>query len=209
MLKFKQKFKQIAIQAFEPVLRFGSKSFCLKIFVLVSLFFAIAFYPSNLNYYHQRVKNTSTHVMIIEHGLRYSLTAAQFVVPILMGDAIGFTQAIYVAAGTTIATQSLKRALNDVHSGSTRLGERPYRADSEHNMPSGHTTMAASAMFFLFLRYGRLHLCYALPLTALTMYARIALKVHTFSAIFAGCVLAAIIAAIFTSAYKSKLNSRK
>jgi len=194
-------FKNLLLDSLRPISRLGSKSFLLKIFILTSFFVAIAFYPSNLNYYRQKVKNTSPHVMIIEHGLRYTLTAAQFTVPILMGDAIGFTQAIYVAAGTTIATHTLKRVLNDMHSGSTRLGERPYDTDSKHNMPSGHTTMAASAMFFLFLRYGRMHLCYAIPLTALTMYARIVLKAHTFSAIFAGCILAATIAAIFTSAY--------
>ncbi len=181
--------------------------FNLRILLLVTLFFAIAFYPSDINWYRARQKDKSPHVVVIEHGLRYVPSILQFAVPMLFADKIGLIQATYVAIATTIATQGLKRVMNDWSSFGTRLGERPFDEGSRFNMPSGHTTMAGSAVFFLFFRYGTWHLSYSMPLLILTMYARIMLKAHTLSAVCAGSVLAFLIAFLLTSSFvKPKLK---
>jgi membrane-associated phospholipid phosphatase len=183
------------------------EKFNLRALLIIALFFAIAFYPSDISWYRARQKDKSPHVIIIENGLRYVPTVLQFAVPILFADKIGLIQATYVAVGTTITTQGLKRIMNNWSSYTIRLGERPFDEGSRFNMPSGHTTMAASAVFFLLFRYGIWHLSYSMPLLILTMYARIMLKAHTLSAVFAGSVLAFLIASLLTSRFaKSKLK---
>ncbi|MDR2007378.1 MAG: phosphatase PAP2 family protein [Alphaproteobacteria bacterium] len=167
--------------------------------VLVILFCVSAFYPSDMEYYKNREKNDSIYVMAVEDGLRFVNTAAQIAIPILLADKIGMVQAVYVGIATTVLGQGLKRIFNDVHVGDTRLGERP--SGGNYNMPSGHSAMAASAMAFVAIRYGAINLMYLLPLTILTMIARIMLKAHTLSATLSGLILGIIIGMLFSSKY--------
>ncbi|MFL1781315.1 lipid A 1-phosphatase [Candidatus Hepatincolaceae symbiont of Richtersius coronifer] len=82
-------------------------------------------------------------------------------------------------------------------------------------MPSGHSAAASSAAAFIILRYGWGSVYLAsmnfslIIITFLTMYARIALKQHTFSAVIAGSAIGIIMAIIVTSKYKKFLGKNK
>jgi membrane-associated phospholipid phosphatase len=134
-----------------------------------------------------------------EHQLRFVNTIVQIGLPLLLRDVQGITQLIAVGLSTTAVTHGLKRLLNKVHVGETRLGERPYSPRSRHNMPSGHSSMASCAAYFVARRYGWWHLLYLIPITLLTMGARVMLGDHTLSAVLAGCLVGVLCAALFTS----------
>ncbi|MEW5951787.1 MAG: phosphatase PAP2 family protein [Elusimicrobiota bacterium] len=174
------------------------------LYCFIPICIIMMFYPSDMKYYQSREKNKGIFVYSIEHYVRYVNTAAQAILPIIYRDPIGIAQACMVGASTTIAVHSLKRIFDKITIFGTRLGERPYNKNSSHNIPSGHCAMASSAMYFVYRRYGCKHLYYLLPITALTMYARLALKAHTVSAVASGCLVCIIAAAFFTSEYFSK-----
>lgn len=113
------------------------------------------------------------------------------------GDKIGLVQLLYVAVSTTIATHSLKRLLDDVWVGETRLGQRPH--GGALNMPSGHSSMASCAVYFIGRRYSVRLGVFLLIILGLTMYARVALNAYTVSAVIAGALLGCLTAAWFTS----------
>jgi membrane-associated phospholipid phosphatase len=169
--------------------------------VLTALFCLASFYPSDMQDYSERVKDRGAVAYYSEHYVRFVNTAAQALIPIVLSDKIGMVQAVYVGIATTVTTHSLKRIMNSWSSFGTRMGQRPYGKDSSNNMPSGHSSMAASAMYFVYRRYGRKHAFYLVPVTALAMYARVMLTAHTLSAVLAGCLLGIIAAAVFTSRY--------
>lgn len=175
--------------------------------LLLCLCLASALYPSDMSYYtrHPRDKGAALHYS--DHCSRYVNTAMQAGLPILLGDRAGLIQAAWVGLGTLVATQSLKRLFNNWTIIGTRLGQRPYGSDSKHNMPSGHSSMASSAMFFVWRRYGLRYAWFLLPFTALTMYARVMLNAHTISAVLSGCLLGMLVAAVFTSPYTPRKDS--
>ena len=82
-----------------------------------------------------------------------------------------------------------------------RLGERPH--GGRHNMPSGHASLASSAVYFVGRRYGWWHLLYLVPVLLLTMFARVELDAHTGSAVIAGALIGIFSAALFTGKYRS------
>jgi membrane-associated phospholipid phosphatase len=170
--------------------------------LLLCLFFSYAFYPTYLTYYQGLIKDKSRPVYAVEHYIRYINTAAQVLIPIILFDKIGMVQAIYVGIGTTVSLHVLKRAFNDVTIMGTRLGQRPSSTSSRHNVPSGHSAMASSAMAFIIIRYGWKHGYYLIPICLLTMWVRILLKAHTVSAVVSGAILGIIIALLLTSKYK-------
>lgn len=169
--------------------------------LLLCLCLASTMYPSDMFYYSHRTKDRGAVTRYSERYARYLNTAAQAGIPILLGDRAGFIQAAWVGLGTLVATHSLKMAVNNLTIMGTRLGERPYGRNSNSNMPSGHSSMASSGMFFVWRRYGLRYAWFLLPLTALTMYARIMLNAHTLSAVLSGCLLGMLAAAAFTSPY--------
>lgn len=175
--------------------------------LMAGIFALTAAFPSDMDFYSQLPANHNPAVSFIDHYGRHINTAAMAILPIAFGDKIGFAQAVCVAVATPVATHSLKFLLNDVRVGGARLGERPYGRDSKSNMPSGHSSLAASAMIFVSRRYGRKHLWYLLPVTAMTMAARILVKAHTLSAVIAGCVLGMLIASLFTSARQAETKT--
>jgi lipid A 1-phosphatase len=139
-----------------------------------------------------------------ETKLRFVNTIIQIGLPLLLRDKEGMVQLLYLGVATTVATQGLKRVVNDVHVGGTRIGERPYAPDSRYNMPSGHTTMSSCAVYFVARRYGWRHLLYLVPILLLTMGARIMLDAHTLSAVLAGALIGFICAAWYTSPYRKQ-----
>lgn len=162
-------------------------------------------YPSDLASYRANIKpERPAWVELTENQLRFVNTIAQVGMPLLMRDKEGMVQLLSLAVATTIGTQGLKRIVNDLHVGGTRIGERPYAPDSRHNMPSGHSSMSSCAVYFVARRYGLWHLLYLLPILLLTMGARLMLNAHTLSAVLAGCLIGFICAAWFTSPYRKK-----
>lgn len=163
------------------------------------------FYPSDLASYRENLNaERPAWVEPTETKLRFVNTIAQVALPLLLRDKEGMVQLLTLAVTTTVATQGLKRIVNDVEVGGTRLGERPYGTDSRHNMPSGHSSMSSCAVYFVARRYGLWHLLYLLPILLLTMGARLMLDAHTLSAVLAGCLIGIVCAAWWTSPYRKK-----
>lgn len=169
-----------------------------------------ALYPSDLASYRTGGKQPPpAWAEVTEAQLRFINTIAQIGLPLLMQDKTGMVQLAYVAVTATIATHGLKWILDDVTIARTRLGERPYSPDSRHNMPSGHSSMASSAAYFVTRRYGLWHALYLIPILLLTMSARILLDAHTISAVLTGCLIGLICAAWWTSPNQPKTALEK
>lgn len=176
----------------------------LLIAVLILAFLAAALYPSDNKYYSDNVRiNKDTKVAVtVEDYLRFINTASQVLIPIILMDKIGMVQAIYVGIATTASVQTLKPLFNHVTILESKIGQRPR--GKKGNMPSGHSAMASSAMYFVMRRYGMIHGIYMIAITLLTMYARFMLDVHTISAVLAGFTIGILCAVLFTSAYKKQ-----
>ena len=134
-----------------------------------------------------------------EDYVRFVPTMLQIALPLVLGDKVGLVQLAYVGVATTIATHGAKRVLNDQQISDTRLGQRPSRHNSKHNMPSGHSSMASCAVYFIGRRYGLRIALLLTPILLLTMYTRVALNAHSVSAVVAGALLGFLMTALFTS----------
>jgi membrane-associated phospholipid phosphatase len=146
-----------------------------------------------------------TGVLYVENYLRFIPTVVQIALPLVLADKIGMVQLLYGGIATTLATHIGKRALNDQWVWGNRLGERP--SGGKHNMPSGHSSMAACAVFFIARRYSWWLGLALSPLLLLTMYTRVALNDHTVSAVIAGCLVGFMMTALFTSKTAPSPNS--
>ena len=135
----------------------------------------------------------------VEHYGRFVNTVLQVAVPLLLCDRVGLAQLATIAVTTTFMTHATKRLVNDWRINGVRLGQRPSRADSKYNTPSGHSSMASSAVYFLARRYGLAFLLITLPVLLLTMFSRMALGDHTLSGTLSGAFLGLLMAALFTS----------
>ena len=170
---------------------------CVLVFVLVSL------YPTSNNA--PSVESVSPEVLDIarwtnDYG-RFAVTALQVAIPVLLQDKIGLMQLAFVALSATAGTHGFKRLTNFWMIDTTRLGQRPSGAESKHNMPSGHSSMASCAAFFVCRRYGMKYAILVLPILLLTMFARVATDAHTISAVISGGLLGLICTLLFTSRY--------
>jgi lipid A 1-phosphatase len=174
----------------------------IAICALIILFDAL--YPSDLASYRDNDTRQSLPgwVELTDTQMRFTNTIAQVALPLLLRDGAGMMQLVAVAITATAATHGLKWLLNDITISGTRLGERPYSPASNHNMPSGHSSMASCAAYFVARRYGYWNLLYLLPITLLTMAARVMLEAHTVAAVIAGCLIGIICAAWWTSPYQ-------
>jgi membrane-associated phospholipid phosphatase len=128
----------------------------------------------------------------------------QIAVPILLADKAGMIQLAYIAVTATVATHGVKRLVNDWTLFGTRIGQRPGGEDSKHNAPSGHSSMASCAAYFVCRRYGLWYAFLLVPILLLTMYARVMLNDHTISAAISGALLGLLTAAIFTTKFRKK-----
>ena len=170
---------------------------CAVVFVLVSL------YPSDHSI--RPLEAASTDVQKIarwtdDYG-RFAVTALQVAIPVLLADKVGLMQLAFVAVSTTVGTHGIKRLTNSWMINNTRLGQRPSYAQSKHNIPSGHSSMASCAAFFVCRRYGMKYALFVIPVMLLTMFARVALDDHTISAVLSGGLLGLICTLLFTSRY--------
>ena len=186
-----------------------------NVFWLLGLvsFLASAFYPTNLASYvsaegSSRAPRTAH---FVERYARYVNPVLQVAIPVLLRDREGMVELVKVAIATTLGTQVLKHALNNVHVMGTRLGERPNPypdrplrnfADANFNMPSGHSSMASCSAYFISRRYGWKWALIVVPIMLLTMFARFSLDKHTLSAVIAGALLGILMTAIFTTRYR-------
>jgi membrane-associated phospholipid phosphatase len=143
--------------------------------------------------------DTGQGVYALDHYVRFVNTAAQVALPLLLADKIGMVQLVYVGISTTLATHGLKRIVDRWQFWDARVGQRPSGPGSRYNMPSGHSSMASCAAYFVGRRYSWWHLLYLIPILLLTMYARVALDAHTVAAVIAGALIGLAMAAIFTS----------
>ena len=132
---------------------------------------------------------------------RFAITALQVALPILLADKVGLVQLAFVAVSTTVGTHSIKRLTNSWMINNTRLGQRPSSAESKHNIPSGHSSMASCGAFFVCRRYGMRYALFVIPAMLLTMFARVVLDAHTISAVLSGGLLGLIFTLLFTSRY--------
>lgn len=154
------------------------------------------FWPTDLAPY-RAIGTESTRLMEgTDHYLRHVNTAAEIALPLLKRDAVGLAQLACVATSTTLGTHVLKSVLDPVTINGRRLGERP--SGGRNNVPSGHSSQAASAFYFVCRRYGWRHAVYLLPIALLTMIARVELNAHTLSAVVSGALLGLLLAALFT-----------
>lgn len=166
---------------------------------IVGIIFSLL-YPTDLESYRTPLtEDASPVVHVTENYLRFINTVVQIAFPILLKDKIGMIQLVYVGISSTVATHGLKRLLDKQEVWGTRLGERPSRPESRHNMPSGHSSMASTAAYFVCRRYGYKHALYLIPILLLTMYARVELNAHTVNAVIAGALIGFLMTAIFTS----------
>ena len=125
----------------------------------------------------------------VEHEGRYVNTALQVALPLLTRDVEGLRRLAVIAVVGTLSTHGLKRALDGVHVSGVRLGQRPYSADSRHNMPSGHCSLASSGAVFVCRRYGWKWGWLLWPMAAAVALTRMSLDVHTLAATVAGTAL--------------------
>lgn len=128
-------------------------------------------------------------VQWVEDQGRFVNTALQVALPLVTRDITGLRSLGWIALTGTASTHGLKRALDDVEVKGVRLGQRPSSERSRHNFPSGHSSLASSGAVFVATRYGWRWLMVMLPVTLATMYTRVALDAHTWSAVAAGACL--------------------
>jgi membrane-associated phospholipid phosphatase len=154
--------------------------------VLALLLALCCSYPSDLGSYRDGAAPDSAATAVLQttdqYG-RFANTALQVGLPLLFADKVGAVQLLWVAVSTTTLTHGLKRILNRQEVAGTRLGERPRGSQTKHNMPSGHSSMASCAAFFVCRRYGWRWAFIVLPILALTMTARVSLLEHTWRSV--------------------------
>lgn len=190
-------FTKLLTESIGRVVRPRSLIVCLMILAAAS-----AFYPSDLASYTSESDHPAGVLLhVVNDYGRFIDTLLQVALPVIFRDPVGAIQLACVAVSTTVLTQGAKRAFNNVAIGGTRLGQRPSGPGSKHNMPSGHSSMASCAVWFVCRRYGMRFAWAMMPILALTMYARVALGVHTISAVLCGALVGFLAAAFFTSRY--------
>lgn len=165
----------------------------------VVLAVACALYPSDHEHDYQtsRGGEQEASVMVVEEGVRHLNSLMAIALPLIHRDLVGLAQLAVVAVVGTAATHIPKRLCNDWVIAGTRLGQRPHRHDSKGNVPSGHSSLASCAAFFVCRRYGWRWAWLLLPITLATMWARVMLDQHTMSAVFAGLFVGVAVALFF------------
>lgn len=171
----------------------------LMLLCVIGIILAIL-YPSDLPSYRQTPPSQHPVVVGTEHYGRFINTIAQVALPIVKRDVIGIMQNVYIGIAGTFLTHGLKHALDPVTINGTRIGERPH--GGRYNMPSGHSSLASSAVYFVGRRYGWKHLYYLIPVLLLTMFTRVELNAHTCSAVIAGALIGILTSAFFTGKAK-------
>lgn len=186
------------------IVRRHTASVALALLVIVSA----TIYPSDMenDYATPRGGQSSSVVMVTEEYGRHLNTLLPFATIIVLRDWNGLKQLAVVTVAGIAASHGPKRLLNDVTVMGTRLGERPRSPNSQHNMPSGHSTLASAGAFFMIRRYSLWFSLIVIPIMVLTMYARVMIDAHTISATIAGAMTGMLITALFTTKWRRILS---
>lgn len=168
--------------------------------IVLSLLLATV-YPSDLE--RHRAANYAGRemplIVFTEDYGRHLNSVAAIGAALVLRDVVGLKQLAVIIIAGTIAIHGPKRLLNNVEIMGTRLGERPSRPTSSHNMPSGHSALAAAAIWFLGRRYSWWWLLLTVPVTLMTMLARVLYDAHTISAVIAGLLVGLAIPMLFVT----------
>ena len=177
------------------------RAWCWAAWLCAALALACALYPSDheLRYHTSRGGHDRATVVLVEEGLRHVNTVVAIALPLLQRDLAGLAQLAAVTVVGTAATHIPKRLFNDWVVAGTRLGQRPLDEDSRHNAPSGHSSLASAAAWFVCRRYGWRWACLLLPITAATMWARVMLDAHTLSAVLSGLFVGVAVVLFFVT----------
>ncbi|WP_284079328.1 phosphatase PAP2 family protein [Herbaspirillum aquaticum] len=173
---------------------------------LMLAFVASIFSPPSLDKHPSKQNFEPVQLLVdgVENYGRFVNTALQIGVPLLLMDKVGLAQLVMIGIASTIATHGVKHLVNDWVINGVRLGQRPSGTNSKHNTPSGHSSLASSAVYFLARRYSYYFLIITVPVLLLTMLTRMALDAHTVSGVVSGALIGLLIAALFTSRFPSK-----
>lgn len=152
-------------------------------------------------------EEASAVVHFIEDYGRHLNTIVPLALVIANRDLIGAKQIAVIALSGTVLTHGAKRALNDVHIGDTRLGQRPSGPTSNHNFPSGHSSLASAGAWFGMRRFGWKWGILLIPIMFFTMYARVMLDAHTVSAVLCGGIVGVLSALPFATIFRSSERS--
>lgn len=168
----------------------------------------VAVYPSDLPSYQAANYNGAEDALVmgVEDYGRHINTLLALAVPIVLRDWVGLKQLAVATVAGIIATHGSKRLLNDVWIGDTRLGQRPGGPDSSYNMPSGHSALASAVIWFLGRRYSWWWALLTVPITLLTMYARVMLDAHTLSGVIVGALVGLLVTALFVTKRRQGRN---
>ena len=174
------------------------KPLALIMLLLLSALLSIL-YPSKLETYPILANGSAVPrvATLTERYVRFVPTIVQIALPIALCDKVGVVQLLYVGISTTILTQGSKHLLHARWIGLARLDRRPNGGGM--NMPSGHSSMASCAAYYIGRRYGLWLGILLAVIVGLTMYARVMLNAHTISAVIAGALIGCLTAACFTS----------
>ena len=158
-------------------------------------------YPSDLD--RHRAANYAGHqmplIVFTEDYGRHLNSIAALGTALVLRDLTGLKQLAVIIVVGIAATHGPKRLLNNVEVMGTRLGERPSRQTSNHNMPSGHSALASAVIWFLGRRYSWWWLLLTVPVTLMTMLARVLLDAHTISAVIAGMLVGLAFTMLFVT----------
>ena len=140
---------------------------------------------------------------------RFSGDIFQFVIPAMsLGiagykkDGEGAVQLVKTMVANQIATEVLKRSLNNVSVGGARLGERPDGGDK--NFPSGHTSASFAGAWQIQKRYGIKYSTVPLVMASFVGYSRVDEKRHTVAGVLAGALVGIASAEFFTTKIQDK-----
>lgn len=172
--------------------------------VAIVILIGATIYPSDMkgHYAESRQGQHSAFVTGVEDYARHLNTIIPIGTAIALRDLKGLGQIAAISVYGTAATHVPKRLLNDVEVGGTRLGQRPN--GSNHNMPSGHSSLASAGAYFAVRRYSKWFGVVVWPVLISTMYARYMLDAHTVSATIAGAVTGLLVAAFFVRPFRGR-----
>lgn len=105
----------------------------------------------------------------------------------------------------TVVTHSLKRSLNNVYVQGDRLGQRPYGGNLD--FPSGHTSHAFNAAWYVKKRYGFKQSIPLLFTASFVGFSRVYTNHHTMAGMGFGILTGIITAEISTRVFDSSADS--
>ena len=185
----------------QPIQSF--QKYSVFIILLIGIIVLSSLYPSDLekDYSTTRGGQDMPFVVATEKYGRHINALMPFALALISRDKNGIKQLLIITVSGILASHGPKRFLNNVQIMGTRLGERPFSSTSNHNTPSGHSTLAGASAYFVMRRYSWWFAIVVIPVLLSTMYARVMLDQHTISATVAGAATGLLVAALFSTKF--------